>query len=240
MLAASVFAAIAISGLVFFDDLMVMAQADIRTPAGRQLRAELPDRSVALLNTDSAIAIDFTAKERRVRVLKGEVFFEVRKAGVPFRAETSHGTVEAIGTAFAVRTMDGALTVTVSEGKVAVNTRHADPNASEPAAVLEAGKQLSVTATSGPKSAVPKKVDVGKSLAWRAGKIAFEATPFADAVAELDRYLPGRIFVLGETAAGSPITGIVHTDQLIPGIRAIAEVQGLSVTQFPGGVLILH
>jgi transmembrane sensor len=238
--AAAIAVLIAGAAYVFADDLIVMSQADARTAAGEQRRIELPDGSSALMNTASALAIDYSDRERRVRLLRGEAFFEVRpQAGRPFRVETDGGTAEAVGTAFAVRSIGGAMTVTVSHGKVAV---HVPPSAGQggaPTPILQANQGLALDAAS--KASTVQKVDADKSLAWRSGRIVFEGTPFAEAIAELDRYFPGRILTIGDTAAMSPVTGIVRADELSAGIRAIAAVEGLTVTELSRNLLlVLH
>lgn len=239
-IAAAAFAVIALAIFAFADELILMTQADVSTSAGYQRRYELPDGSVALLNTASALAVDYSARERRVRLLKGEAFFEVRRqADLPFRVQANGGIAEAVGTAFAVRRTNGTVTVTVAEGKVAVYLPRHDRASSEPAPVVEANRKLEFNEES--KSARSQNVDVEKSLAWRGGKIVFEGTPFSNAIAELDRYFPGRIVIAGDVGKAPLVTGVVHSDQLIAGIRAIAAVQGLSVTEVPGELLlVLH
>ena len=227
----------ALAVFAFGDELLVMAQADVSTSAGHQLRYELPDGSVALLNTASALAIDYSDEERRVRLLKGEAFFEVRrKANLPFRVQVNGGVTEAVGTAFAVRRTDGAATVTVTEGKIAVYLPRRDGASSGPP-VVDANRKLEFNEES--RSDLSQNVNVEKTLAWRTGKIVFEGTPFSDAISELDRYFPGRIVIVGDVGKAPVVTGVIHLDQLVAGIRGIAAVQGLSVNEVHSELLIV-
>ncbi len=84
------------------------------------LRTELlPDGSVAELNGASRIAVEFTATERRVRLLEGEAHFIVQKNPArPFFVTAGPVAVRAVGTAFNVRLATGAIEVLVTEGRV--------------------------------------------------------------------------------------------------------------------------
>ena len=91
------------------------------TAIGALQKLDLPDGSVALLNTDSAIDTAFTATERRVRIVRGEVFFTVAKdAARPFVVTAGTVAVRAVGTAFNVQRHHGSVEVLVTEGRVRV------------------------------------------------------------------------------------------------------------------------
>ena len=51
-------------------------RADYTTVAGEQRRIALADGSIVILNTDSALALDFNDDRRGVRLLAGEAYFE--------------------------------------------------------------------------------------------------------------------------------------------------------------------
>src|SRR6188768_3559729 len=92
------------------------------TPLGGLQTMNLPDGSVLKLNTDSAVEVRFTATERRVELVRGEVFFTVAKnPRRPFVVHAGQVAVRAVGTAFDVRMRPQAIEVLVSEGKVQVN-----------------------------------------------------------------------------------------------------------------------
>ncbi len=53
-------------------------QADYVTATGEQKRIELADGSAMILNTDSAVTLNFSESQRGIKLLQGEVFFEVQ------------------------------------------------------------------------------------------------------------------------------------------------------------------
>ena len=73
-------------GLARYPDLWLRWQADYRTAAGGRSDVTLPDGSRMMLNTASAVAVDFAGGRRSVRLLAGEAFFDVvRDPDHPFR-----------------------------------------------------------------------------------------------------------------------------------------------------------
>ena len=109
-LAALAIAASLMAAAVLAPDLMLRVQADAMTAVGEVRELPLPDGSLAILNTDTAIAVDFGPEGRRVTLLKGEAEFIVEAdADRPFSVAAEGGRATALGTTFAVRDIgDGA------------------------------------------------------------------------------------------------------------------------------------
>lgn len=169
------------------------ALADYRTGVGQQRSVDLPDGSLLILNTDSAVDIRFGTSERTLLLRAGEILVETahrRDAGAPvdarpFVVETAHGSVRALGTRFTVRRHAQATDVVVLEDAVAV--RAAD--AQERPVIVHAGQRLRFSAT----EVAPMQVADDTAGAWRDGSIVVGDWPLARLVAELDRYRPGRL-----------------------------------------------
>jgi transmembrane sensor len=92
------------------------------TVVGQQKTVTLADGSRLQLNTDSQIEVRFSEKYRNVRLLQGEVHFDVAKhPRRPFRVYAGGDRVEAVGTAFTVYYVKHKdLSVLVTEGSVAL------------------------------------------------------------------------------------------------------------------------
>ncbi len=97
---------------------------EIMTGDLERRRVTLPDGSVLFVNSDSQVKI---ATERRVEVVRGEVFVEVvpefDEQGIksPFEVVTPQRTVTALGTKFAVTVDDSETDVMVTQGSVVVS-----------------------------------------------------------------------------------------------------------------------
>ncbi|WP_225771169.1 FecR domain-containing protein [Inquilinus sp. Marseille-Q2685] len=229
-----------VAGVALAPRLALLWRADHRTGIGEQARIPLPDGSAVLLNTDSAIALGFRPGLRLVTLLQGEALFEARRdAAAPFRVAALGGNSETEGAVFAVRAVEDEATVTVAEGRAGVfgPAAAAAPMPPAGAVALAAGQQARYREGSAPGRAAP--VDLGAALAWRAGRIVFDRKPFAEAVAELGRYVPERVVLADGGRAAEPVGGVFSIREAQAALAALAETQGLALRRVPGVVIVI-
>ena len=208
-------------------------RANHMTAAGGQETVILEDGSSAVLNTQSAINLAYTASERKVELLKGEAYFDVRHDPArPFTINADDVTVTALGTAFAVRKFNGKTVITVAGGNVSVSLAKAAHHRVE----LEKGQQLAVSSR---RIGNISSVDLYQSLAWLEGRIIFDNMPFEEVVAELDRYLPGRIFIASETLKSLRVTGNYKTDDPLAVLDALVRPNAKSLIQLSDYLTII-
>jgi transmembrane sensor len=177
------------------------ALADLRTGTGGPLERELPDGSRLQLNSGSAVNILFTARERRIRLLSGEVLITSGKdAGGTYRpliVETPAGDVQALGTRFSVYEVDGGSRVQLYEGALEIRPRQAS------AVRLQAHQQLwFANDRCGPVGAAD-----ANAIAWVAGHLVAERTPLGQFLGELSRHRPG-FLRCDPQVANLPLTGV--------------------------------
>ena len=210
--------------------------ADHGTAIGEQRTVALPDGSRVYLNTDTAIDVSFSDRRRVVKLLHGEALFEVAKDETrPFDVLALDGKTTAVGTAFTVGIAEERATVTVTEGVVRVTS----PDGSfDGASTLLAGQQVSYRRRGTPSAM--RALDVETATAWRQGVIAVRNRPLADALAEIGRYRPGRIVLLGSGARYAPVTARLSLTDIDGGIDALAATHGLSVTRVTDLLLIVR
>ncbi|CCQ89637.1 putative Anti-FecI sigma factor, FecR [Nitrospina gracilis 3/211] len=216
--------------------------ADHRTAEGELRKVELPDGSTAHLNTATAMNVRYENGMRHIQLLKGEALFDVRRdASRPFRVTSGNGVVEVLGTRFGVSHSKENLKVTVLSGEVVVyaSSQSSLPVAENPRALhLTAGE--SVDFMEGVPTQAVRKVNVHAALPWTRGRIVIDEMPFADAIAKLDAYFPGRVLILREHAAQQPVSGLFHVDQAESAILALASTQGLRATRITDYLLVLR
>jgi transmembrane sensor len=185
---------------------------DASTEIGERSLVMLADGSKVTLNTASAVHADYSGRERRVTLVRGEAFFDVAKdPNRPFVVSAGSHQVIAVGTAFDVRLQDSAVKVTLVEGKVRV-LRFLDPTATPTAQVkpvsavtLEAGSTL-VGRDDGADQL--ERLDPARATSWRTGNLVFDGERLADVVAEMNRYSRQK-FVIGNPAlAERRISGV--------------------------------
>jgi transmembrane sensor len=176
------------------------------TEIGQQLHEQLPDGSRLVINTDSELIVEFSEGERRIRMSKGEVHFEVAKdASRPFVVLVADGAVRAVGTAFSVRLQQHDIEVTVAEGSVELATlENASPREAagdtggatakplKKLAVLEAGQTASFNDRIESLQAIPE-AELAKKLSWKEGMLVFSGDPLGEVVLEVGRYTRSNI-----------------------------------------------
>lgn len=229
---AGALAAVVLLAFVWADPLLWL-KADYRSGTGEVRNVTLPDGTLAVLNTRSALKLEYTGRERRVALLRGEAWFKVHHDSAhPFIVRVQGGEVRAVGTAFDVRPeAEDRVTVVVTEGTVAVS------NGTAPSLRATAGEQATFDRISPP--ALAPRVDDEAALSWRDHRLVVRDRPLKEAVAELGRYRAGAILVLGE-AASQRVTGAFDTRAVDEGLEGIAAARGLHVTHLTPFLTILH
>lgn len=160
--------------------------ADARTATGEQRRMQLADGTRLLLNTATAVDIQYTAEQRVIWLRAGEILLTTGKDPAPvhrpFIVRTAQGSVQALGTRFLVRDERDGIRVAVFEGAVAIR-----PAASDAQRVLRAGQQTVFDAG----RIEPESAADAAQVSWEDGMLAARNWRLADLVAELARYRRG-------------------------------------------------
>jgi transmembrane sensor len=197
------------------------------TVVGEQRTVPLPDGSVIVLNTDSAIRIHYTADRRSIELIQGQVNFQVAKDPArPFTVIAGDGEVRAVGTVFDVYKSDKLVTVTLIEGKVAVTAQSSvEPPAAKDRILLSAGEQLSYSA--GVVSVKRRNADLPRATAWHARKLDFADTSLSDAIAEANRYSRDQIVLDAPRLQNAHISGVFQAgrnDLLVEGLQTFFDL----------------
>lgn len=212
-------------------DPFVLMRADRTTGAGEIARQALPDGSTALLNSESAIGIDYDGKQRRVRLLRGEAWFDVKRdRNRPFVVEADGVMARALGTAYSVRRLDGGgVVLVVTRGAVGF----AGPNGG---IAVPAGKSARIDPH---HDAIVLPQRVGDLLAWRTGRIVIENESLSAVASELSRYRRGMILVLG-AASSRRVSGVLKIDDIDRDLEGLAASQGLTITHITPWLVVLR
>lgn len=179
---------------------------------GEQLDVHLPDGSVMKLDTATRVEVTLYRQRREVRLPEGQVNFYVRADKArPFDVLTDSLRVTVVGTHFAVRNTHAGLggeAVTVEEGRVRVASLH-DVAGSTGAVELTAGESVQAN-RAGALGTVDTRLGHG-ALLWREGRINFDNTPLAQAVAEFERYGDTRLLIKDAEVAAMRVNGSFDT-----------------------------
>jgi transmembrane sensor len=207
------------------------------TAVGAFQEIDLPDGSVVQLNTDSAIKVRYSDRERRVELLRGEAHFDVAKNPArPFIVAADKVAVRAVGTAFNVRLRPDSVDVLVTEGKVQVSDAvngetllAAAPDQAGPP-VLAQGERVVVSlrdeATPAPRSAAVIAVapfEAKRSLAWQERRLEFDDLPLSEVVAEFNRYNRTKLVIADPALNAKRFSGRFRADGFEPFVRLLEE-----------------
>lgn len=223
-------ASLLIAVALVFQGFHVWRYDDVTTTGERRTIA-LEDGSSIELNSGSALDIDFSARERRVDLARGEAFFDVaHNPERPFRVRTPEGEVRVLGTAFSVnRDAQDSVLVTVVRGRVEVDDGR-DP------VVLTVGQQLRFRAG---HHAQVSAVDPYTELAWRRGRLIIEDQSLNQIVGQLQRYYPGRIVMTTNSSMGQRhLNAVIDLDHIDDWLLALGESQPVRVQRLGPVVLI--
>lgn len=216
------------------------------TAIGERSTIALEDGTVATLNTDSRMEVDYSGAERLVALLQGQALFEVAKdPNRPFVVTAGNRRIEALGTIFEVRYIDDEIQVTLLEGLVEVagddetaiigdTGERAEPPAPQQ---LKPGQQL--LASLNAETAEVRDADTERALIWREGRVSFEDTPLTDAIAEMNRYSTKRILAGDPALADIRINGVFFTGQQTNFVGALESYLPVMAEQRANGDIVI-
>lgn len=199
-----------------------------RLATGDDIRSfTLPDSSTAVLHKNSEIEYlsDFKGNTREVNFNKGEAFFRVAHNVVkPFIIHTTLADIQVVGTAFNVEKTDGALEVSVDEGKVLVTTAAAGSH------YLEKGQRARIEAG----DAASLQIDrAGDSNAWgyATQRFSFKDTPMDEVVQRMEKAYPFTIKFSRPTLGNCKLTATFDHLSAEEMLTLIAETLNFKVTK---------
>lgn len=191
--------------------------ADYSTGTGEWQHVRLADGTQLILNTATAVDIEFDETTRRVRLNSGEIYIstapDTLSPARPFMVETRDGTLRALGTRYSVRRLDGYTQVSVYEHAVEIAPRRGTHKLR-----LEAGLQASLT---------PDFIQMPAALAtatpgWTQRRLVAERMRLDDFLAEISRYRHG-VLRCDPGIADLRITGIFPLDDTDRALLTLAD-----------------
>jgi transmembrane sensor len=212
------------------------------TGTGETRTIRLDDGSKVTLGGQSEVQVEFSSTERKLRLLKGEAFFDVvHLPGRVFVVEAGEAIIRDIGTKFDVNRAGVDVQVAVLEG--AVEVRPATTKTTEaPATVVRAGQKVEAVSRKEPNAArvtvlePVKIVNEATVVSWRSGRLVYEDASLADFVADVSRYYAPGISVSSE-AADIRLTASLRTSEISTFLPSLANMLPVTVKKTAGGGL---
>lgn len=203
---------------------------EYRTGKDERLQIRLDPAVNAELNTDSRLLFWADSVAPRVELSHGEAMISATcDPGRQLIATAKDVEVRARIAQFSMRSEGGLMRVACLEGRIELVSP-------EGRTTVDAGAGLDFQA-GGMKVTTPDIAESG--AAWQRDLFLFKDRPAGEVIAELNRYRPGRVYLLG-SRNDMRISGVIHLERADFAIDHIARSLGMKVTRLPGGIAILR
>lgn len=209
--------------LALSPSFLLRMRADHATGTGELRDVRLGDGSTVRLGARSAIDVDLSGSERRVRLLAGEAWFDVaRDPSHPFVVDSEGTETRVLGTAFEVRALAERTEIGVGRGHVRVTAGGRSEDLLPGDRVMVARSDASMREA---------KVPVATLGNWREGYVFANGTTIGEAVDEIRRYDSGWIVVADRKLAQRRITGLYDARDPAKALEAMVAPAGGSITR---------
>ena len=196
--------------------------ADQHTATGERKTIELADGSLLTLNARSAVDIEFSDGQRRVRLREGELQVDVAPdAKRPFVVTTAQGQVQALGTRFMVRQGSDESLASVQQHSVQLDTLGGQQRR------IETGQAVSFTAN----QIDPQTPTSRSHTDWLQGRVELHDEPLSALVEALRPYQTGMLRISPE-AARVRVFGVFALDNTAQTLSALAQTLPIKVTRY--------
>ncbi|PLR25685.1 hypothetical protein SGCZBJ_10710 [Caulobacter zeae] len=209
---------------------LVRLQSDYVTGVGEVRQMRLEDGSLVSLAPESALAVDYSAGRRDLKLVKGRAWFDVRHdPSRPFKVASRDVAAEVLGTAFEVDAE--APGVVVQRGLVGVTSRRFQGMERVPAgygvAMASDGRFLRAAA------------DPNAVAAWRDGQMVVENGAIGDVVRALRPWTHDIVLVRGRALSERRVTGVYNLRDPEAVTNALAQAYDLDVIRVTPWVLVI-
>lgn len=254
-LAATIAAICLVAGVLFWHASRTLIY---ETGLGEHRSIKLADGSSIEIDSQSKIAVQYTATERSIDLLQGQAMFHVAKDRKrPFVVTSGAAQVQAVGTLFDIDQTRSRTVVTVMEGSVAVVVQRAETGESKTAdrssplaassstpvasqatgfpMTLSTGEQLTVASAAITKATILNLTNVS---AWTRGQLAFDAASLLEVADEFNRYNERPLVITDRSLYDLHITGIFSSTNPESFIRFLRERPEVQVIETPSEIRV--
>ncbi len=217
----------------FANQIQIFLKADYSSVIGESKIIQLDDGSTAMLNTNSAIAINIGEKRRLLELLKGEVFLNIKPdANKPFFVHAEHSTSRVLGTRFVVHNRNESDEIKVLAGRVEVSNNKAwkDP--------VVLGDNEAVTVYDN-IIGQPKKLNSTLSTSWISGFLVYENETLETVITSINRYRSGVVFFKDDSLRKLRINGRLNIRESRDMLKVLQRTMNIKITFFTDWLVIV-
>ncbi|KAA8730828.1 DUF4974 domain-containing protein [Acinetobacter qingfengensis] len=214
--------AVSFSAYIFYSYFpMQYYTADYKTGIAETRSFTLSDGSKITLSAKSAIKLDFSATQRRIELIQGDLYIDVAKdTGRPLIVQTPQANFKALGTQFIVNRYPTSSTLSMLHSKVQVTTNQALQPHSE---VVSEGEKIQVNQQGLGKIETINPVSI--QMAWQKHQIVADELPLSDLLTRLNAYYNRYIIFDHSRLSHIKVTGVINTNQDLDATLRLLKTQ---------------
>lgn len=231
---------VAAVALIIAGSWYLFVPVTVTVPYGQQMTLELPDGSIAEMNSGTSISFSRFAFSRNNRdlSLNGEAWFDVTSSDIPFTVKANGTLTRVLGTSFNVRSWnsDPAIEteITVTSGSV----EFIPQNTSSEKVILKPG-ELSRWNSNLQAPTDPAPVELVDIAGWRENKLIFREQSLSAIIDELERRFDTQIVLDVPGASDETLTAYYNQPQQLQDVLIdISMVKGLRYSETANGYRI--
>lgn len=203
------------------------------TESQQTSRTALADGSTLDLSALSRVAVDFSERERRIRLYDGEAQFTVAKDKQrPFIVESRQASIEALGTVFNVDQRQGVTELTVLEGTVAVHPLKQPDRELE----ITAGERLRISSST---LGTVQKFNLNDYKSWLQGLVQVEDMRLEELLEEFNRFSAKPLLAGDHATRNLRVSGTFDLNEIETNLNILATLHRLKVSE-SGGEIVLQ
>lgn len=175
-------------GLLYMMNQQQQWTADYRNGFNAPKTIKLPDGGKIILNSNTAIDVNYTAQKRDIILRKGEIWIETQHdlKNRPFTVYTQQGHAQALGTKYLVKIDQKNSKIAVLKGAVKVQ-----PKTNHQYAIITKGQKISINQYNLHSVEYFDLSEIG----WTKGLIMVNEIPLSEFVKKLKPYRSGLIYL---------------------------------------------
>lgn len=210
--------------------------ADLRSPIDAPVDRQLPDDSHIALRGGSAVNLHFDGRQRTVELVRGTILVDVAAdAARPFVVRTDHGSIQALGTRFAVLRDERGTVLTMLESRVVVKASNGADEGDR--RIVDAGQQVRIDANGVGAAQRIDAMDV--EAAWAANQLMIWEVPLPEVLDELAKQRVGILRYDRASLADIKVSAVLPLGDTDKALRLLASSLNLRIdAPFPGVVTV--
>ncbi|WP_419325475.1 FecR family protein [Acinetobacter johnsonii] len=210
--------------------------ADYKTATSEVKNIVLEDGSMLSLSPKSAIKVDYTAEQRRIELIQGDIYVDVAKNPTrPFIVHTKQADYQALGTLFIINQYNETSTLSMLHSRVRSSANLTDQ--AKPLIVSE-GQRIQVDA-SGLGKIETFDAQMLKT-SWHMQQIQANELALPDLLNRLNAYQTGYMIFNEKELSQIKITGIINPQQDLVGTLQLIQLQYPQIDFFQIGNYVTY